>query len=155
MSRRRFGLVIRRLAQAIPLLAVVLFVVFLLIRLAPGDPAQTQLGLRATPARVARLNHELGLDKPLLSGYVEYAWHALQGNLGNSLKSQVPVATLIDKRVGVTLWLLASAIILSLALAIPFALIAARRADQPERAQPRGQRAADQHRRSPRRQGPP
>jgi peptide/nickel transport system permease protein len=129
MRTRTLGLVARRLAQAIPLLAIVLFVVFALVRLAPGNPARTQLGLRATPARVASLDHELGLDKPLLSGYLDYAWHALQGNLGNSVRAQAPVTTLIANRVGVTLWLLICSVLVSLAIAVPLAVVSARRAE--------------------------
>jgi peptide/nickel transport system permease protein len=129
MRTRTLGLVARRLAQAVPLLAIVLFVVFALVRLAPGNPARTQLGLRATPARVASLDHELGLDKPLLSGYLDYAWHALQGNLGNSVRAQVPVTTLIANRVGVTLWLLICSVLVSLAIAVPLAFVSARRAE--------------------------
>ncbi len=130
MRTRTLGLVARRLAQAIPLLAVVLFVVFALVRLAPGNPARTQLGLRATPARVASLDHELGLDQPLLSGYLDYASRALQGNLGNSVKAQVPVTTVIANRVGVTLWLLICAVLVSLAIAVPLAVVSARHAEE-------------------------
>jgi peptide/nickel transport system permease protein len=130
MRTRTLVLVGRRLAQAIPLLAVVLFVVFALVRVAPGNPARAQLGLRATPARVASLEHELGLEKPLLSGYLEYAWHALQGNLGNSVKAQVPVTTLIGDRASVTVWLLVCAVLLSLAIGVPLAVISATRAEE-------------------------
>jgi peptide/nickel transport system permease protein len=130
MSMRRFGFVARRLIQTVPLLAVVLFVVFVLVRLAPGSPARAQLGLNATPARVTQLNHELGLDKPLLGGYLSYSWHALQGDLGNSVKAQTPVATVISRRAGVTLWLLVCAITLSLSMAVPLAVLAAKRADR-------------------------
>jgi peptide/nickel transport system permease protein len=128
MSRFRF--VGRRLLQTVPLLAVMLFVVYALVRLAPGDPAQTLLGLHATPARVARLDKELGVDKPLLEGYLSYAWDALHGDLGNSVKAQQPVATIISNRVGVSVWLLAGAMLLSLLGAIPLALLAALRQDR-------------------------
>lgn len=130
MRTRPFALVARRLAQAVPLLAAVLFLVFVLVRLAPGDPARAQLGLRATHARVLALDRELGLNKPLLKGYLDYAWHALRGNLGNSVKARTPVSTLIAGRVGVTLWLLVCAITLSLAVAVPLALVGARSADR-------------------------
>jgi peptide/nickel transport system permease protein len=129
MRTRTLGVLARRVAQAIPLLAVVLFVVFALVRLTPGNPARTQLGLRATPARVASLDHELGLQQPLLSGYLDYAWHAVQGNLGNSVKAQVPVTTVIADRAQVTLWLLICAVLVSLAIAVPLSVIAARRRD--------------------------
>jgi peptide/nickel transport system permease protein len=126
----RFRFVGRRLLQTVPLLAVMLFVVYVLVRLTPGDPAQALLGLHATPARVARLERELDLDKPLLEGYLSYGWNALHGNLGDSVKAQTPVATIISHRAGVTVWLLVSAMLLSLLLAVPLALLAALRRDR-------------------------
>jgi peptide/nickel transport system permease protein len=126
---RRFGFVGKRVLQAVPLLAVALFVVFVFVRLAPGNPARVLLGLGATPKRVARLDRELGVSKPLLSGYFDYAWHALHGDLGNSVKAQAPVTSVIGKHAGVTLWLLAGALLFSFAIAVPLAVIAARRRD--------------------------
>ncbi|HEV2944009.1 MAG TPA: ABC transporter permease [Solirubrobacteraceae bacterium] len=127
----RFGFLVRRALQIVPLLAVVLFVVAALVRVVPGDPARALLGLGATPARAARLDQELGVDKPLLSGYVDYASHAIQGNLGNSVKAQEPVTTLIGERVGVTAWLLFFALLFALLLALPLAILSARRRDRP------------------------
>jgi peptide/nickel transport system permease protein len=127
----RFGFLARRALQIVPLLAVVLFVVSALVRLVPGDPATALLGLGATPARAARLDRELGVDKPLLSGYLDYAWHALEGNLGNSVKAQQPVVTLIGERIGVTAWLLFFALLFGLLLALPLAMLSAWRRDRP------------------------
>jgi peptide/nickel transport system permease protein len=126
----RFSFIGRRLLQTIPLLAAILFVVFVLVRLAPGNPARAQLGLNATPARVAALNRELGLDQPLLEGYLSYVGKALHGDLGNSVKAQVPVAKIIAQRVGVTLWLLAGALLVSLAASVPLATVSALRRDR-------------------------
>lgn len=126
----RFRFVGRRLLQTVPLLVVMLFVVFVLVRLAPGDPAQTLLGLHATPARVAHLDRELGLERPLLEGYLSYGWNALHGNLGVSVKAQTPVGRIIARRAGVTVWLLVGALALSLLLAVPVALLAAVRRDR-------------------------
>ena len=126
----RFGFIGRRLLQTIPLLAVILFVVFALVRLAPGNPARAQLGLNATPARVTQLNREFGLDQPLLGGYFSYLGKALQVDLGNSVKAQVPVVNIIAQRVGVTLWLLIGALLASLLLSVPLATVAALRRDR-------------------------
>jgi peptide/nickel transport system permease protein len=123
----RFAFVGRRLLQTVPLLVVVLFVVFLLVRLVPGDPAHALLGLQATPSSVRQINRELGLDRPLIPGYLSYVWHALQGDLGNSIKAQTPVSSIISERVGVTLWLLIGALLMSLTIAVPLASLAARR----------------------------
>jgi peptide/nickel transport system permease protein len=126
----RFSFIGRRLLQTIPLLAAILFVVFVLVRLAPGNPARAQLGLNATPARVAALNSEFGLDQPLLEGYFSYLGKALHGDLGNSVKAQVPVAKIIAQRVGVTLWLLVGSLLVSLAVSVPLATVAALRRDR-------------------------
>jgi peptide/nickel transport system permease protein len=126
----RFGFLARRALQIVPVLAVVLFVVSALVRLVPGDPATALLGLGATPARAARLDRELGVNKSLLSGYVSYLSHALQGNLGNSVKAQQPVMTLIGERIAVTAWLLLFALLFALLLALPLAILAARRRDR-------------------------
>ena len=126
----RFSFIGRRLLQTIPLLAAILFVVFVLVRLAPGNPARAQLGLNATPARVATLNREFGLDQPLLEGYFSYLGKALHGDLGNSVKAQVPVAKIIAQRVGVTLWLLVGALLVSLAVSVPLATVSALRRDR-------------------------
>jgi peptide/nickel transport system permease protein len=126
----RFSFIGRRLLQTIPLLAAILFVVFVLVRLAPGNPARAQLGLNATPARVAALNREFGLDQPLLEGYFSYLGKALHGDLGNSVKAQVPVAKIIAQRVGVTLWLLIGALLVSLAVSVPLATVSALRRDR-------------------------
>jgi peptide/nickel transport system permease protein len=126
----RFSFIGRRLLQTIPLLAAILFVVFVLVRVAPGNPARAQLGLNATPARVAALNRELGLDQPLLEGYFNYLGKALHGDLGNSVRAQVPVAKIITQRVGVTLWLLVGALLVSLAVSVPLATVSALRSDR-------------------------
>jgi peptide/nickel transport system permease protein len=126
---RRFGFVGGRVLQAVPLLVVALFVVFALVRLAPGDPARALLGLGATPKRVARLDRELGVSKPLLPGYFGYLWGVLHGDLGDSVRAQAPVTSVIGKHAGVTLWLLAGALLFSFAIAVPLAVIASTRRD--------------------------
>ena len=59
----RFGFVAKRLLQTIPMLAGIVFVVFLLLKLTPGDPARNVAGLRASPAELAQVRHELGIDR--------------------------------------------------------------------------------------------
>jgi peptide/nickel transport system permease protein len=126
----RFAFILRRLAQTVPLLALMLFVVYVLVRLVPGNPARAQLGLHATPARVSALDRELGLDQPLLHGYLNYLWHALHGDLGTSVRVQVPVAKIIAQRVGVTLWLLIGALFASFMVSVPLATLSALRRDR-------------------------
>jgi peptide/nickel transport system permease protein len=114
-----------RLIQTIPVVFGVTLVVFFLGHLLPGDPAIAILGEHATPARVAALREQLGLNLPLGVQYGQFLLHILQGNLGQSLTYQVPVASLVLQAVPVTLSLLLFALIISLAISIPLAGLAA------------------------------
>lgn len=86
-----------RLASAIPVVLVVVTVVFLLVRLT-GDPATILAGDMASPEVVASVRADLGLDRPLLGQYAQWLWDLLQGNLGTSIVTKQPVATLIGER---------------------------------------------------------
>jgi len=127
---QRFGFLIRRLAQAVPLLIVVLFVVFVLVRLVPGDPGRALLGLRATPAAVAEIDHQLGLDQGLLPGFVDYLGRIAHGDFGRSVRGDQSVLSLVGERLPVTLWLLVGATLLSLLVSVPLAAISALRRDR-------------------------
>jgi peptide/nickel transport system permease protein len=74
--------VARRLLATIPVMAVVALFVFSLLYLAPGDPATIIAGDLATPADVARIRESLGLDRPFLVQFSEWAWRILRGDLG-------------------------------------------------------------------------
>ncbi|MFC4619789.1 ABC transporter permease subunit [Camelliibacillus cellulosilyticus] len=90
--------VAKRLLGIIPLLIVVSFLIFLFIHLIPGDPARLMAGKDATNADVEALRHSMGLDKPLFIQYVEYMKNIFHGDLGVSIKSQIPVTQLISER---------------------------------------------------------
>jgi len=126
----RFGFLVRRAAQAVPLLIVVLFVVFVLVRLVPGDPGRALLGLRATPSAVAEIDHQLGLDQSLIPGFLQYVGRVFQGDLGRSVRGDQSVTSLIGERLPVTLWLLAGATLLSLLVSVPLAAVSALRRDR-------------------------
>src|SRR6476620_8336741 len=98
------GYVIRRLLQAIPVALGVTILVFFLIHLVPGDPARTILGNQATPARVALLRHDWGLDRPLPVQYVKFMDRLAHGDLGSSLFYGVSAGHLVVERLPVTLW---------------------------------------------------
>ncbi|MCR2783268.1 MULTISPECIES: ABC transporter permease [unclassified Microbacterium] len=106
-------LILGRLALAVPLLFIVSFLTFLLIAIAPGDPAATVLGNAATPERVAEVRTQLGLDQPLLLQYWNWLTAALHGDLGVSLLTAQPVLDTIGQRIGVTLSLVLAALALS------------------------------------------
>ncbi|MBS1678923.1 MAG: ABC transporter permease [Actinobacteria bacterium] len=121
------GFLIRRLLQAIPVIFGVTFIVFWLIHLVPGDPARTALGLHATPAAIAKLHQEWGLDSSLPAQYLNYLGRLVTGNLGTSLRYQESAGTLILERLPVTLWLIVYSTVLVAIFAVPLALLAASR----------------------------
>jgi peptide/nickel transport system permease protein len=127
----RFAYILRRLLQAIPVLFGVTLLVFFMIHLVPGDPARTMLGVHATPARVAALHHEWGLDRSVPEQYWLYLKRVLHGNLGTSLFYRVSTASLITGRLPVTLWLISYGTVLSILIALPLATLAATRKDRP------------------------
>jgi len=110
--------------------ATLLFVsalVFVVVRVLPGDPAILMLGIDASPDTVARLRTSMGLDRPLPVQYVEWIGGALRGNLGRSIQYDVPVAGLILSRLSVTLPLTLMAAALMVFAAIPLGVYAATR----------------------------
>jgi len=126
----RFAYILRRLVQAIPVLFGVTLLVFFMIHLVPGDPARTMLGVHATPARVAALHREWGLDRSIPEQYWLYLKRVLHGNLGTSLFYRVSTASLIRGRLPVTLWLIGYGTALSIMIALPLATFAATRKDR-------------------------
>ena len=121
----RFRFVPLRLLQSIPVIFGVTVVVFVMVHLLPGNPALAILGQTATPARVASLSHQLGLDKPLWDQYLLFLGHLVQGNLGTSITYQRPVSELVVEAVPITMSLLAFALVLSLVISVPLAAMAA------------------------------
>ncbi|GGK11105.1 peptide ABC transporter permease [Deinococcus malanensis] len=117
--------VLKRLLQIIPTFIAVLILVFLLVRLLPGDPASAILGDRATPEIVERTRRELGLDKPLPVQFGIFVQHLLRGDLGESSSLKVPVLRLIVERLPITLFLSVYAAIIAVLLAVPLAVLAA------------------------------
>lgn len=117
----------RRLLIAIPVLWGVTFLTFVVINHLPGNAAQQLLGVNATPQEVHQLAVKLGVDKPLLSQYGTWLGHLVTGNLGHSLASGQSVTSILGADLPVTFELIAYAFVISLGLAIPIALLAARR----------------------------
>jgi peptide/nickel transport system permease protein len=115
----------RRLLFLLPVAIVVSFLTFLTIHLVPGDPARVLLGEEATPQTVAALDQQLGLDKPLPVQYSLWFWHALHGDLGQSIQLQQPVLQAILQRLPVSIELGSSALLLSLIIALPLGIYSA------------------------------
>ncbi len=121
---------LRRLLQLIPTLAFILVVVFVLVRLLPGDPTSAILGDRAKDADVARINHDLGLDRAIPVQFVLFLKSVVTGDLGTSITLKLPVTTLIAQRLPVTVMLTVMAALLALVMAVPLAFVAALRREE-------------------------
>ncbi|MCP9627391.1 ABC transporter permease [Rhodopseudomonas palustris] len=119
------GYLIRRILAAIPVMGVVALVVFLLLRLTPGDPAAILAGDNASPEQLARIRASLGLNEPLYTQFFTWIGKLLHGDLGVSLISQVPVLQMISQRIEPTLSVAISTLLLSIIIAVPLGVIAA------------------------------
>ena len=104
---------VRRLLLLVPVLMGVSVIVFLVLHLAPGDPAEIMLGSQATQADRMRLRADLGLDDPLYLQYGRWMGHVVQGDLGRSLWMRRPVLGEVLTRLKATLLLTATALVIS------------------------------------------
>lgn len=120
-----FRYILRRLIYAIPVLVGILVVVFVLARLIPGDPCTAILGEKATPEACARLNQQLGLDKPITTQFVIYMERFIQGDFGNSIRFSRPVSLILVERLPTTIELTMFALIIAVAIGIPAGVISA------------------------------
>jgi ABC-type dipeptide/oligopeptide/nickel transport system permease component len=116
---------VRRILLTIPVLLGVATLVFSLIHLVPGDPAQAMLGDGASPQDIAELRVSLGLDRPLLDQYVTFLRQAATGDLGNSFRTGQPVTMMIVERLPATAELAFAAMLVAILIAIPLGVIAA------------------------------
>src|SRR4030095_3014128 len=116
-----------RAAAFVATLFFVSALVFVVVRVLPGDPALVIIGSEGSPEAAARLREALGLNRPILVQYTEWLTRAVRGDLGVSLQYDVPVARLIVSRLSVTLPLTLMAAALMASTAIPLGLYAARR----------------------------
>ena len=119
------GYILKRLIAAVPVLLGLTVIVFLIMALIPGDPAQAILGAYATPENVARINKELGLDKPLVQQYLIWLGNLLEGDLGRSYALNRPVLDEITERFGATLILAGAALVICSLLGLAAGIIAA------------------------------
>ena len=119
------GYLLRRILSTIPVMAVVALFVFSLLYIAPGDPAAIIAGDQATPADVERIRAGLGLDRPFLIRFGEWAWHVLNGDLGISIFTNLPVTHMIAQRLEPTISLMVLTLILSIGIAVPMGVLAA------------------------------
>lgn len=119
--------VIKRVALAVIVLFGLFVATFFIIHLVPGDPVEIVLGGHASPATVARVRHQLGLDRPLLTQFWLYVSHTFQGHFGTSFALGSPVGQLIGQRIAPSAALIGYAMLISLLLGVPLAITAALR----------------------------
>jgi peptide/nickel transport system permease protein len=120
------GYVLVRIALMIPMVWVVLTVVFLLMRVAPGDPVSATLGGKLPPEELARRQHELGLDAPILKQYLDYLWDAVRLNFGTTITDGQTITSIIRDNGGATLTLTVAAMLVALVVGLPLGLLAGR-----------------------------
>lgn len=119
------GYILRRILAVIPVMLLVAVFVFLLLRLTPGDPAAIIAGDMATPATLERIREQMGLNQPLHVQFITWVGQLLRGDLGVSLISNTPVATMVADRIGPTLSIAVLTILMSVAIAVPMGVLAA------------------------------
>jgi peptide/nickel transport system permease protein len=113
---------LKRLAASVVVLLSMMFLVMLIMELIPGDPAALMLGENATQEMVEELRHQLGLDRPILTRYVEYVWNIAHGDLGRSIREMAPVSALLKETWPETLELTAAAMLLTLCVGLPIGI---------------------------------
>lgn len=119
--------IVRRLLWMVVVLFFVSLITFLLFFAVPADPAKSIAGTHATPDVLARIRHELGLDLPIYRQYAVYMWHLVQGDMGYSYETQLPVATAILQRFPATVMVAFFGIFFELLIGIPVGMTSALR----------------------------
>lgn len=124
----KFGkYVARRVLQMIPVILAIICICFMIIHLAPGDPATILAGETATDEYIAELSAQFGLDQPMWKQLLIYMKNVFQGNLGESFADKIPVTTMLAERMKVTLMLVLPSEILAIAIGTLLGLTAAKR----------------------------
>jgi len=121
----RLSYLMRRLAQIPFVLAIVTITIFSLIHVTPGDPIQIMLGMQTSPDAVDALRKQFYLDRPLPIQYFIWVKNAVRGNLGKSIRLNLPVTRMIAERLPVSLKLAASAMLFALLISIPAGIVSA------------------------------
>src|SRR6186997_2880298 len=120
-------LVASRVLDAIPTMLLVLTLVFVAMRLLPGDPAVTLLGDHATPAQIEAMRARLGLDVPLWQQYLRFLWSVVTLDFGKSFVNSQPVAAMVALNLPYTIELTIVSTIIGTIAAIPLGVVAATR----------------------------
>jgi peptide/nickel transport system permease protein len=121
--------IVQRILLVIPMIWVLVTVVFLLLRVAPGDPVSAMFGGKLSAAAMAQRRHQLGLDQPLYAQYFGYLWDVIRFRFGTSLSENRSIISIVRDNGGATLTLTIGAFIFALLIGIPLGLMAGRRRD--------------------------
>jgi peptide/nickel transport system permease protein len=113
------------LLATIPVAAVVAVFVFMLLHLAPGDPAAVIAGSYAMPKDIERIREKLGLNEPIYIQFGKWISHVARGDLGDSIFSEMPVTKLIGQRLEPTISLAIASIVVAILFAVPIGILAA------------------------------
>ena len=119
------GMISVRLLDAIPTVLLVMTLVFVALRLLPGDPALVALGDYATPEQLALFRAKTGLDAPVWQQYLVFLWDMLTLNFGTSLITKEPVLDIVRQNLPFTIELTITATVLGVIIGVPFGVIAA------------------------------
>ena len=117
----------RQVAQVLPTTLGALVLIFVLMRVLPGDPAVSMLGTTATPDAIAALRDQLGLNRPLPEQFVSYLWGVLRLDFGQSLALRVPVAHLLADALPHTVLLTLGGTLVATVIGVPLGVLAALR----------------------------
>lgn len=117
--------ILKRLLLMIPVILGISLLVFAMLELSPGDPAQIILGMKATPEALAELRSQMGLDQPFWTRYFNYVINALHGDFGNSWRTNLPVFQEIMARMSTTIKLALGSMFLVVLIGIPVGIISA------------------------------
>jgi peptide/nickel transport system permease protein len=120
-----------RLLLIIPMVFILSTIVFLLLRVAPGDPVSATVGGRLSEAALDERRAALGLDRPLIVQYLEYLGDVATLNFGETITDNRPIIDIVQEHGGATLTLAVAAFVIALLLGIPLGLIAGRHRDTP------------------------
>src|SRR4051794_15896031 len=120
------GYVLVRIALMIPMIWVLLTVVFLMMRVAPGDPVSATLGGKLSPAELDERRAALGFDRSLIVQYLDYMWDAVRLKFGTTITDGQTIGSIIVENGGATLTLTLAALMVALIIGLPLGLIAGR-----------------------------
>ncbi|MBO8163949.1 MAG: ABC transporter permease [Brevibacillus sp.] len=123
--------ILKRLVSLIPIIVGISILVFTILHLVPGDPASIMLGTNATPEAIQALRESMGLDKPLITQYLNWAGGLLVGDFGQSVHTGEPILPEILKRFTITLQLTLLATLIGWGIAIPIGILSAVKVHSP------------------------